>query len=264
MSNSPITFEQWQQTAAQFPNLGEAEQYRQHAGIEVIGLPPTAMSRAMTAPQQGAPSLAVQPATPAAPPLGGLGGLAAQPAAPSLATEAQNFAADAEKLYADRFGKERERIQTMYGGPSTAQTLFALSEALLAPRRMSGFAGTMHNVSQALGGIEKQRVSASQKRAEALAALGGAYADKTMDARATGLKTRVDLSKIEQQQREDERKAGEPKYDINPLTGRYMQRPNTGLDLGILTREQVLMASQDPRNKGRTFTTEDGRQGVIG
>jgi hypothetical protein len=42
-----------------------------------------------------------------------------------------------------------------------------------------------------------------------------------------------------------------------------MQRPGTGNNLGILTPDQLLLAKQDPRNKGKTFYTQDGRLGVI-
>jgi hypothetical protein len=55
--------------------------------------------------------------------------------------------------------------------------------------------------------------------------------------------------------------ANAPKFA--PVGDRFQQVPGTGDNLGILTPRQLLAAQQDPRNKGKTFYTQDGRPGVI-
>ena len=183
----------------------------------------------------------------------------AQPAQPpSLEADVQQYYAGAEKAEADRFAKQREAIQSMYGGPSTSQMLFAMSRALLAPRQFTGFGGTMGKIAGAFGDIDQQQDSAERKRAEALLALENSYGSRMSDMGGERIKSRIDLAKIRADEDEARRKAAEPKYDIDPLTGKYMMRPGTGTHLGMLTPEQFTIAKADPANRGKRFIGADG------
>ena len=93
----------------------------------------------------------------------------------ALNKEQQDYAAEAERRYKDRFEQGQQRIAQMYGGPSTSETLFALGSALLAPKRYSGFGGTMYNVNRALSDIGTRRREADQQRAQALSELEASY-----------------------------------------------------------------------------------------
>lgn len=190
---------------------------------------------------------------------GGLSMATAQPAQPpSLEADVQQYYAGAQKAEADRFAKQREAIQSMYGGPSTSQMLFALSRALLAPRQFTGFGGTMGKIAGAFGDIDQQQDSAERKRAEALLALENSYGSRMSDMGGERLKSRLELAKIRADEDEARRKAAEPKYDIDPLTGKYMMRPGTGTHLGVLTPEQYAIAKSDPANRGKRFIDTNG------
>lgn len=95
------------------------------------------------------------------------------------------------------FEQGQQRINEMYGGPSQSQMLFALSRALLSPRKFGGFAGTMANVSQALGGIAEQSQTAQQKRAEALARLQASYDERVEKAGFTAAELQAELLKTQ-------------------------------------------------------------------
>lgn len=113
------------------------------------------------------------------------------------------------------FDAGQKRINEMYGGPSQSQTLFALSRALLAPRRYKGFAGTLQNVTQALGGLGEAREEASQKRNEALARLQESYGERVEQAGTMSDKIRADMlrAQIEAQAPKKVRTG------FNPITG---------------------------------------------
>lgn len=164
---------------------------------------------------------------------GGLSMATAQPAQPpSLEADVQQYYAGAEKAEADRFAKQREAIQSMYGGPSTSQMLFALSRALLAPRQFTGFGGTMGKIAGAFGDIDQQQDSAERKRAEALLALENSYGSRMSDMGGERLKSRIELAKIRADEDEARRKAAAPKIQLDqqgnirevPAT---VQRPRT-------------------------------------
>lgn len=77
--------------------------------------------------------------------------------------------------------------QRRYGAPTTSQQLAALSQALLAPRRMRGFAGTLANVMPAITEPAALRAAAEEKRAEAEQRLRQQYASDTDAAMLAGL-----------------------------------------------------------------------------
>lgn len=154
----------------------------------------------------------------------------AQP--PSLEADVQQYYAGAQKAEEDRFAKQREAIQSMYGGPSTSQMLFAMSRALLAPRQFTGFGGTMGKIAGAFGDIDQQRQTAEQKRAEALLALENSYGSRMSDMGGERIKSRIELAKIRADEDEARRKAAAPKIQLDqqgnirevPAT---VQRPRT-------------------------------------
>jgi hypothetical protein len=135
----------------------------------------------------------------------------------------------AEVARAERFKAAEEAIkQQRFGAPTTSQQLAALSQALLAPRRMRGFAGTLANVMPAITEPAELRAAAETKREEALRQLREQYATAGEAAMLAGL--------------EGERKAIEPllrtygalakpskqRTGFNPITGEL-----TDLDTGL-------------------------------
>jgi hypothetical protein len=180
-----------------------------------------------------------------------------------LSARVQAYEADALRSTEDRFARQREAIEKMYGGPSTSDTLFALSRALLAPRQFTGFGGTMGKIAGAFGDISQERQSAERKRAEALLNLESSYGDKTMGMRGENLDREIKLSEFEAKQAEAVRKAAEPNYRFNPVSGALMPDPGKGDNLGMLTPEQAAVAARDPRNKGKSFYTNNGVLRVI-
>lgn len=142
----------------------------------------------------------------------------AQP--PSLEADVQQYYAGAQKAEEDRFAKQREAIQSMYGGPSTSQMLFAMSRALLAPRQFTGFGGTMGKIAGAFGDIDQQRQTAEQKRAEALLALENSYGSRMSDMGGERIKSRIELAKLNEPAK---RRTG-----FDPVTG-TLKDMDTGL-----------------------------------
>lgn len=77
---------------------------------------------------------------------------------------------------AARFEAARTNIeQQRFGAPTTSQQLAALSQALLAPRRMRGFAGTLANIMPAITEPADLRAAAETKREAALRQLREQY-----------------------------------------------------------------------------------------
>ena len=75
-----------------------------------------------------------------------------------------------------RFDAAEARIRERNRGPSQSEQLFMLSKALLAPRKYTGFGGTMGKISGAFGDISKADEKAREQRDAQLAALQDAYA----------------------------------------------------------------------------------------
>lgn len=231
-------------------------------------VPPTptgAPTMNTTMPQQGALTAVAQPPmqTPVQP--GGLTAATAQPMGElgSLRARVAAQEASARARAEDRFAKQQEMIQTMYGGPTTSETLFALSRALLAPRQFTGFGSTLGKISGAFGDIDQQRRAAQQKRAEAQMLLQSSSADRMEGIEKDSLSNQIELADIEARYK----RPPKLRTGFNPVTGALIDM-DTGLpievpSLGVLTPEQVRVASQDPNKRGMQFETQDGRKGVI-
>lgn len=213
----------------------------------------------VTSPLQSAMEEPTPPMGTSMPSTGGLSQATAQPTETLGPLQARVAAYDtnAKAQAEDRFARQQEMIQTMYGGPTTSETLFALSRALLAPRQFSGFGSTVGKLSGAFGDMEQQRRASEQKRGEAQLRLQSSYEDRTAGIEKDNLSNQIELAKIGARYAETERKANEPRYDV--VGDQFKLRPGTGGNLGMLTPEQALLASQDPRNKGKSFYTTDGQ-----
>lgn len=149
----------WLEIAANFPDQAAAEQFRIANNIQIVdtgdkpagGLSAVTKQAAETqnaGPQSEEETLRAQ--------------LIGYPAKKALEREQQ-------------FKDAQARIAQSYAGPSVSQQLFALSKALLSPKKYSGFAGTMANVSSALSDVAKSSDEAKQKRALAEMQLRNAY-----------------------------------------------------------------------------------------
>lgn len=125
-----------------------------------------------------------------------------------------------------QFEQGQQFIQQQYQGPSRAQTLMALSQALLAPRPYGGFAGTLHNVTQGLGGILEKRDAAERNRAEALARLQQSYQTGEMEGAETALDRELQML----QARSAANKPAKLRSGFNPVTGDLVDL-DTGLPI---------------------------------
>lgn len=92
---------------------------------------------------------------------------------------------------AERYKIAEEAIrQQRFGAPTTSQQLAALSQALIAPRRMRGFAGTLDNILPALTAPAGLRAEAETKREAALRQLREQYDVATDAAGLAGIQAR--------------------------------------------------------------------------
>ena len=105
----------------------------------------------------------------------------ALPSAGGGGLELLGYLRNQQKTRKQVFDEGQKYIAQAYAGPSVSQQLFALSKALLSPKKYSGFAGTMANVSSALSDVAKAQQEAKQKRALAEAQLFQTYKMKTAD-----------------------------------------------------------------------------------
>jgi hypothetical protein len=131
---------------------------------------------------------------------GGLGGidfgrLRTDPAAVLGDVYKQQMAAQrAEEIAAkDRYEAARARIEARNQGPSTSEQLFAISQALLAPRKYRGIAGTIGKLSGAFGDISEAQRKATMSREDQLAQLQEAYMGETAKFGTRRAQTAADL-----------------------------------------------------------------------
>jgi hypothetical protein len=131
---------------------------------------------------------------------GGLGGidfdkLRTDPAAVFGDVYKQQMAAQrAEEIAAkDRYDAARARIEARNRGPSTSEQLFAISQALLAPRKFKGVAGTIGKLSGAFGDISEAQRKATMSREDQLAQLQEAYMGETAKFGTQRARTAADL-----------------------------------------------------------------------
>jgi hypothetical protein len=87
-------------------------------------------------------------------------------------TALQKQAANRQKQFEAAEAAIREK---RFGAPTTSEQLFALGAALLAPRRYTGFAGTLDKIAPVFGQMDQLQRSAVAQRADALEKLRREY-----------------------------------------------------------------------------------------
>jgi len=87
-------------------------------------------------------------------------------------TALQQQAANRQKQFEAAEAAIREK---RFGAPTTSEQLFALGAALLAPRRYTGFAGTLDKIAPVFGRMDQLQRSAEAQRADALEKLRREY-----------------------------------------------------------------------------------------
>ena len=126
--------------------------------------------------------------------------------------------AEYERTAAQRFAEAKARLEEKYRGPDTAEQLFSLARALVAPRDAPGFAGTIGQIAGSFEEVEKAKREADVARAEQLAALQAQYDQGRFQRAGAGQKTLTDLlgaySKIN--------KPVKARTGFNPITGRLV------------------------------------------
>lgn len=199
-----VSFEDWQNMMQDFPTVGEAERWRVKNGIEVEGLdgggelPPIQAQGALdVVPEEGemedegaAPAGALDLANLDFSNLRNDPSVFNQLYAASMAAD-QRAAQSAQQLYEEG----RKRIMEKYAGPSQAERFFALSRAMLSPRKVPGFGGFMGSVMGTFGDIESARRQAEQEREERLLALQQQYQQGQLQREAQRPKTALELAK---------------------------------------------------------------------
>lgn len=201
----------WEDVSSELPPVsGQKPIYKQPTG----GLS-VASEQAEAAPEEGEADGADTEEEGALPSAGG-GGL-----------ELLGYLRNQQKTRKQVFDEGQKYIAQAYAGPSVSQQLFALSKALLSPKKYSGFAGTMANVSSALSDVAKAQQEAKQKRALAEAQLFQTYKMKTADDMYEEAKLRYMIDKAEKDAAAKAALLGMPKYDPLP-SGGYQIRPGTG------------------------------------
>jgi hypothetical protein len=101
----------------------------------------------------------------------------------------------------DRFEQARNEIRSQrFGAPDLSERLFGISQALLSPRRMPGFAGTLDNLMPTLGRMATAQREGRDARAEAIAkskAEEAALLERYgIDAMEADQKRAIDLMKV--------------------------------------------------------------------
>jgi hypothetical protein len=264
------TQDEWMRLVAEnFPSASptDMEAFRNANNVFVDGLPPPQYTGPLSTggyagtPPQAQGSSDVDPEDEIELP----GPLASVPewskAMSGLSQEEATFGSEYVADRAAQYEAAKKALEERRFGPSKSEELFALAAAIGTPMIRPSFGGVMRNVATSMADIEKARREAEQKRADALLALGQSYSDDTLAARMAQFKARRDALAAQGPVLARAATANAPKFA--PVGDRFQQVPGTGDNLGILTPRQLLAAQQDPRNKGKTFYTQDGRPGVI-
>jgi hypothetical protein len=126
---------------------------------------------------------------------------------------------------AQRFAEAEEEIRkARFGMPLGSEQMYAISSALLSPRRMRGLAGTLDNLVPALGSISAARRQADEARAEALAKMREQYGDagdkQAIEAAEADRKGLLDLVKTYA----GLAKGQQPQTTYDMLTGRVIDK----------------------------------------
>jgi hypothetical protein len=178
-----------------------------------------------------------------------------------LSGEQAAYGRQRESERAAQYEAARKALEERRFGPSEAERWYALSAAIGTPMVRPSFGGVMRNVSSAMGDFSKARREAEVSRADALAALQQSYLSGNDAAKIAEFRQRREAMAPVGSVLAAQARASVPKYAV--VGEQFQQVPGTGHNLGVLTPDQLLLAKSDPRNKGKSFYTADGRQGVI-
>lgn len=135
--------------------------------------------------------------------------------------------------------------QRRYGAPTTSEQLAALSQALIAPRRMRGLAGTLQNVLPALTQPAELRRRAEEQRAEDLMKLQQQQGMAASTAQMQALENQLKYGRPLLNQRAPQR----DRVQMSPTSGRAMNL-DTGQEIISPPQEalDITMAQlNDPR-----------------
>lgn len=163
----------------------------------------------------------------------------------------------AERSIAEAYKAAEQRLLAKYAGPSQAEQLFALSKAMLSPRKVPGFKGFLGNVMGTFGDIESAQRKAEQDRAEQLAQLQMEQIKAQNQMRTGQSKSLTDLMRVYATLNKPKDPFAGAMWD--PENQRWVPKPGSAGGPPVLTPQKVAELSRDPRNRGMKFYTTDGR-----
>lgn len=265
MGTQKMKMSDWLTQASKFPTHEDAERYRLANNIEIEDtgeLPPVAQQQPAGGLSQANPPQASAPQTSTLE-YGNLDftKLRDDPNAFfKVILDAQRAADErAAQSSTQLYEEGRRRIMEKYAGPSQSERLFALSRAMLSPRKVPGFKGFLGNVVGALGENATAMQQAQRAREEQLFALQQQYQQAQLQREAARPQTALELAKTYA----DVTAPAKRRTGFNPVTGELVDmdtnQPVGTENLPVLTPEQVGALSRDPRNRGMKFRTIDGR-----
>lgn len=120
-----------------------------------------------------------------------------------------------EQSMAEAYKAAEQRLMAKYAGPSTADQLFALSRAMLSPRKVPGFKGFLGNVVSSFDDMAQAQRKADAAREEALSSLRLEQIKAQNAARMGQGKTLTDLMRVYATLN----KPAKPRTGFNPVTG---------------------------------------------
>ena len=202
MGTQKMKMSDWLTQASKFPTHEDAERYRLANNIEIEDtgeLPPVAQQQPAGGLSQANPPQASAPQTSTLE-YGNLDftKLRDDPNAFfKVILDAQRAADErAAQSSAQLYEEGRRRIMEKYAGPSQSERLFALSRAMLSPRKVPGFKGFLGNVVGALGENATAMQQAQRAREEQLFALQQQYQQAQLQRDAARPKTAQELAEM--------------------------------------------------------------------
>lgn len=276
MGAKTISMKDFDAKAQELGTVGAALNWARENGYELPAadreLPPIAEQGGLSAAEQAADTGEEEGTTDDAEDTGAMGGLdlanldftqiKSNPNAFFKSILEANQAAEQRAALSSKqlYDAGRQRIMEKYAGPTRSEQLFALSRAMLAPRKVPGFKGFLGSVVGAFDENAQAAREAEQKREEQLFALQQQYQQGEAARMAARPKTAADLaSKYITATKPDKRRTG-----FDPITGELKDMDtgeviNGNTDIPVLTPEKVAALSRNPNNRGMKFRTTDGR-----
>ena len=211
MGTQRMKMADWLEQARDFPTQEEAERYRQANNIQIEGedsvnysdsgeRPPVSGGALSSLAAADADGNADATETPSGLDLANIdfSQLQSDPSGLLKTLFAASQAADARAALSSKqlYDAARQRIMDKYAGPSQSEQFFALSRAMLAPRKVPGFKGFLGEVVGTLGDNAKAMRTAEQAREEKLLELRQQYEQGEINRAAARPKTAIELAKL--------------------------------------------------------------------